>query len=93
MKTKFKLTPQQRWQQFYQQHIPQLSGRQKWALIGLFGGFILLFIVLILPFLLPFAGPKPVDPTTLIDPNGKFITLDSKSVYFVHYPANGETII
>lgn len=87
------LTPQERWQEFRQQHLPNLSRRQRWTLFGLSTLFIFLFILLILPFLLPFAGPKSVDPTTLIDPNGAFLTLSGKSVYFVHYPADGDAVI
>lgn len=93
MKIDPSLTPQQRWQVFRQQHIPHWSRRQCWVVFGLIVVLVFFFIALILPFLLPLAGPKAVAPSTLIDPNGAFVTLEGKSVYYVHYPADGETVI
>jgi pimeloyl-ACP methyl ester carboxylesterase len=37
-------------------------------LLGILG--VLLFIIFVLPYLLPLNGPATVDPTTLADPNG-----------------------
>jgi hypothetical protein len=34
---------------------------------------VLLFIIFVLPYLLPLNGPPTVDPTTLADPNGAFV--------------------
>ena len=87
------LTPQQRWQRFRQQHIPIWSRRRQLTLFGLGMLCIVLFSLLILPFLLPLAGPKPIDPSTLIDTNGAFVMLAGRSVYYVHYPADGEAVI
>ena len=87
-----KLSPQQRWHQFRDNHVPQLSRRQKWRYAALSIIVLLIFIVMILPFLLPLSG-ETIDPQELIDANGDFMTLSNTSIYYQHIPTNGETVI
>lgn len=54
--------------------------RRKKLLLGLPGS--LLFIIFVLPYLLPLNGPPPVDPTTLIDPNGAFVQAGDTRMYY-----------
>ncbi len=86
-------SPQESWQKFKEQNIPKLSRRRRW-LAGCFTSLILFVCMLIvLPFLLPLAGPDPRNPHALADPNGAFITLDDYQIYYVHLPADGETVL
>jgi len=60
-----------------------------------FAGFVawLLFVIIGLPFMLPLGGPKTVHPSTLADPNGAFVQIEGESLYYVHEPGDGETVI
>lgn len=86
-------SPQQRWQDFRAQHLPQLSKRQQ--RFAILGGIVLtiLIVVMILPFLLPLAGPAEVSPQQLQDENGAFVTLNNTSIYFQQHPAPGDAVI
>lgn len=87
------LTPQQRWQQFRARHLPTLTRRQR--LLAIAGGIlaVILFALLILPFLLPFAGPDAVDPHALADREGAFTEINGIEIYYVHLPGDGETVL
>jgi pimeloyl-ACP methyl ester carboxylesterase len=54
--------------------------RRKKILLSILG--VLLFIVFVLPYLLPLNGPTAVDPTTLIDPNGAFVQAGDTRMYY-----------
>jgi pimeloyl-ACP methyl ester carboxylesterase len=43
---------------------------------------VLLFIIFVLPYLLPLNGPATVDTTTLIDPNGAFVQAGDTRMYY-----------
>lgn len=54
----------------------------------------LLLLLTGLPFLLPLGGPSTVDPESLIDPNGAFVSLkNGEHLYYVHAPGSGDTIV
>jgi pimeloyl-ACP methyl ester carboxylesterase len=52
-----------------------------------------LFSVFVLPYLLPLAGPEPVDPRSLADPDGAFVEVSGMQLYFVHAAGSGETVL
>ena len=54
--------------------------RRKKILLSLLG--VLLFIIFVLPYLLPLSGPATVDPTTLVDPNGAFVQAGDTRMYY-----------
>jgi pimeloyl-ACP methyl ester carboxylesterase len=54
--------------------------RRKKILLSILG--VLLFIVFVLPYLLPLNGPEAVDPATLIDPNGAFVQAGDTQMYY-----------
>jgi len=54
--------------------------RRKKILLSVVG--VLLFIVFVLPYLLPLNGPATVDPTTLADPNGAFVQAGDTRMYY-----------
>jgi pimeloyl-ACP methyl ester carboxylesterase len=56
-----------------------MSRRSK-ILLSLLG--VLLFILFVLPYLLPLSGPATVDPVTLADPNGAFVTAGDTRMYY-----------
>lgn len=87
-----KITPQQRWLN-YKQNLPHLTRRRKWLTISASGVVLLAFSLFILPFLLPLGGPKSQDPTTLADENGAFIEIDDTTLYYIHLPNDGATIL
>lgn len=87
-----KITPQQRWQK-YKQQLPSLTRRQKWLLMGGSITLVLVFVIFILPYLLPLGGPKPQDPQKLADENGAFITIDDTTLYYKHLLGDGANII
>lgn len=87
------LTPQQRWQQFRAKHFPRLSRRKLWVVGGVSVGILLLAILFILPFLLPLAGPKKVNPHTLADPNGFFVKVNQVELYYIHLSGQKETVL
>jgi pyruvate dehydrogenase E2 component (dihydrolipoamide acetyltransferase) len=87
------LTPQQRWQRFRDERLPQLSRRQRWLLISATSISIVLFVVLALPFLLPLGGPEAVPVSQLSDRNGVFVTLKDVDLYYQHASASGEAVI
>ncbi|NDJ86896.1 MAG: alpha/beta hydrolase [Chloroflexi bacterium] len=91
--TQLRPTPQQRWQQFRDNHLPTLTSRQKWLALGVSVLVVILFVVLVLPFLLPFAGPKPADTRSLADPEGAFTTIEGTEIYYTHYPNPGQTVL
>ncbi len=43
---------------------------------------VLLFIIFVLPYLLPLNGPAPVDPTKLVEPNGAFVQAGDTRMYY-----------
>ena len=86
-------SPQARWQHFRDTRLPKLSRRQRWSLVGLAVFIMLLFCLIVLPFILPLAGPKAVTATTLADDNGHFVELLNTNIYYQHAPAEGETVI
>jgi pimeloyl-ACP methyl ester carboxylesterase len=51
------------------------------------------FVLVVLPFLLPLGGPETVPPAALADPNGAFIEIDGETLYYVHAPGSGETVV
>ncbi|MCI0709772.1 MAG: alpha/beta hydrolase [Chloroflexi bacterium] len=87
-----KKSPRQRFQEF-QSTLPQFSKRKRRLIIA--GGMSLLlgFVVFVLPFLLPFGGPKTQPSEKLADPEGAFSTIDGSIIYYEHFPADGETIL
>jgi pimeloyl-ACP methyl ester carboxylesterase len=87
-----KKSPQQRFQEF-QATLPELSRRQQRLIIS--GGFVILmaFVIFVLPFLLPFGGPATVPASELADPEGAFTAINGNTVYYEHFPADGETIL
>ena len=87
-----KITPQQRWQN-YKQQLPQFTRRQKCFYIGVVATLGLVFVIFILPCLLPLAGPKPQDPQQLADENGAFIKIDDTMLYYKHLVGDGANII
>jgi pimeloyl-ACP methyl ester carboxylesterase len=54
--------------------------RRKKIPLGILG--VLLFIIFVLPYLLPLNGPATVDPTTLVDPNGAFVQAGDTRMYY-----------
>ncbi len=54
--------------------------RRKKILLSVLG--VLLFIIFVLPYLLPLNGPATVDPTTLVDPNGAFVQAGDTRMYY-----------
>jgi pimeloyl-ACP methyl ester carboxylesterase len=54
--------------------------RRKKILLSLLG--VLLFIIFVLPYLLPLNGPTTVDPTTLADLNGAFVQAGDTRMYY-----------
>ncbi len=56
-----------------------MSSRIK-ILLSLLG--LLLFILSVLPYLLPLSGPATVDPATLADPAGAFVTAGDTQMYY-----------
>ncbi len=54
--------------------------RRKKIFLSIVG--VLLFIVFVLPYLLPLNGPPTVDPTTLADPNGAFVQAGDTRMYY-----------
>lgn len=87
-----KKSPQQRFQEF-QATLPQLSKRKRHLLIMGGIGLLLGFVVFVLPFLLPFGGPETKRSEALADPEGAFTTIDGNTIYYEHFPADGETIL
>ena len=54
--------------------------RRKKILLSVLG--VLLFIVFVLPYLLPLNGPSTIDPTTLADPDGAFVQAGDTRMYY-----------
>ena len=54
--------------------------RRKKILLGILG--VLLFIIFVLPYLLPLNGPATFDPTTLAEPNGAFVQAGDTRMYY-----------
>lgn len=50
-----------------------------WWVIALF-----VFVLLLVPYLLPLGGPPIVAPATLADDNGAFVEIDGETMYYVH---------
>lgn len=86
-------SPQQRWHAFRQQYIPTLNRRQQWLSIVAVGVTVILFVVLVLPFLLPLAGPKAQSPQALADTNGSFIEVNGATVYYQHAAGDGDAVL
>jgi len=87
------MSPQARWQAF-RQRLPRLTRRQSWALqlSAALIGFI--FILFILPYLLPLAGETVADPQTLADPNGHFYRLaGGETLYFQRWGTDGLPVV
>jgi pimeloyl-ACP methyl ester carboxylesterase len=88
MTTTPNLTPQQRWQAF-RTRLPVI----RWFhILGLILA-LLLFTVIVLPYLLPLSGPSPVPAEELTDPNGGFIEVDGVNLYYTHQPGEGEAVL
>lgn len=88
-----KHTPQQRWHQFREDYLPQLSRRQQWAYGSLAIMIIVIFVMLILPFLLPLAGDTVADNAQLADDNGNFLLVNGVRIYYQRINGAGEQII
>ena len=58
--------------------------RKKWW--GWWVVALVVFVLLMVPYLLPLGGPPIVAPETLADDNGAFAEVDGETVYFVHAP-------
>ncbi|MCB9435545.1 MAG: alpha/beta hydrolase [Anaerolineales bacterium] len=86
-------SPQQRWQEFRDQHLPQLKRHQRWLIVISVVILILGFIILILPFLLPLTGPEAIEAQRLAEPTGTFIEIDGVTLYYDHRPATGDAVI
>lgn len=86
------LTPQQRWQTFVTR-LPHFTQRQRRTAIAVAFLAIGLFSLFLLPYLLPLAGPKTVDPRAMADPDGAFVEVNRQQVYYVHLPGEGETVL
>lgn len=86
-------SPQQRWQAFRDQHLPQLSRRQRWLVVIGVVFLILAFALLVLPFLLPLTGPTTIEPQRLAEPTGVFTEIDGVTLYYDHRPAMGDAVI
>ena len=54
--------------------------RRKKVFLSVVGA--LLFIIFVLPYLLPLNGPPTVDPATLIDPTGAFVQAGDTRMYY-----------
>jgi len=65
--------------------------RRKKIVLSVLGA--LLFIVFVLPYLLPLNGPATVDPTTLIDPNGAFVQAGDTRMYYQKAGSGGVPIV
>ena len=87
-----KITPQQRWQN-YKQQLPSLTRRQKWLASGGIATVLLIFVIFLLPYLLPLAGPRPQDPQKLADKDGAFIEIDGTHLYYKHLAGDDATIL
>ena len=65
--------------------------RRKKILLGILG--VLLFILFVLPYLLPLNGPATVDPATLADPNGAFVQAGDTRMYYQKAGTGGAPIV
>ena len=54
--------------------------RRKKILVSILG--VLLFVIFVLPYLLPLNGPATVDPTMLADPDGAFVQAGDTRMYY-----------
>lgn len=93
MHKKVNPTPQQRWQSFQNQYIPTLSSRQKWGLTIASIALIILFVVAVLPFILPLTGPDPISKAQVQDENGAYANLNGVEIYYQHLAADGDTVL
>lgn len=89
-----RLTPQQHWQRF-RARLPALSRWQRWSLGLAIGLGLALFIVIILPFMLPLGGFDPQPLSQLQDPNGHFIQINGLEVYYLYEagPPDAATVL
>ncbi len=53
---------------------------------------LLLFVLVVLPYLLPLGGPQSVDPMLLMDTNGAFMKLAGEDIYYVHEAGTGPVV-
>ncbi|HEX3052614.1 MAG TPA: alpha/beta hydrolase [Aggregatilineaceae bacterium] len=54
---------------------------------------LLLFVIVVLPYLLPLGGLQIVDPMLLMDANGAFVKLAGEDIYYIHEAGNGPTVL
>ncbi|PJF43228.1 MAG: hypothetical protein CUN55_09160 [Phototrophicales bacterium] len=87
------LSPQQRWRNLQAKYIPTLTKRQQKLFVALSVILVLAFVLFVLPFLLPLAGPKPQSPQSLADDNGAFIEVEDTTIYYQHAKGNGPVVL
>lgn len=59
-----------------------------WWVIALF-----VFVLLIVPYLLPLGGPPIIAPAALADENGAFAEVDGETLYYVHAPGGEREVV
>jgi pimeloyl-ACP methyl ester carboxylesterase len=72
-------------------HFSRFTRGWRFWVAGVVG--LIVFVLVALPFLLPLGGPKTVPPVALADPNGAFVEIDGKTLYYVHAPGSGEAVV
>lgn len=78
-----------RWGERY----PRLSRFPGWPAVLAVLALLAVFVLIVLPYLIPLGGPETVSPEALADPNGFFTSLDGETLYAVHEPGEGPTVL
>lgn len=89
--TRYVPTPQERWQNFRDERLTMSKRNRRLLFLGVVGS-VFIFILCILPFLISLEGDT-VAVDELADPNGQFVTLDGRELYYIHEPSDGDAVI